>query len=108
MSIKSTLYQFAVDTSVKVPVNGDAGTTIQNVPTADADAVLSGILNSVYYMVGIAAVISLIVGGIMYATSGGDSNMVTKAKNIILYAVIGIVVTIMAFAITGFVINKVG
>lgn len=106
MSLQTILFQLAVDT--KVPVNGGVSSSVQNVPTIGADKVFEGILNGVYYMIGIAAVIALIVGGIMYATSSGDANGISKAKNIIIYAVVGIIVTLMAFTITGFVINRVG
>ena len=44
--------------------------------------------------------IVMIVAGISYATSGGDSGKVTKAKNTIVYAVIGLVVVIIAFSLT--------
>ena len=106
--MKEILYQLAVDTSTKLEVNGGTSSSVQNVYKVNADTVLSSLLNSVYYMLGIAAIISIIVGGIMYATSAGDSTAITKAKNIILYAIIGLVVAIMAFTITGFVIGRVG
>ena len=49
------------------------------------------------------AVIMIVVGGIKYTASRGDSSAVTSAKNTILYAVIGLVVAILASAIIGFV-----
>jgi hypothetical protein len=112
MSFWHSLYILAVDTSVKLETTekstGDDSTIIKNVPKADPNNVIAGVLNSVYFMIGIAAIIAIIVGGIMYATSGGDSNQITKAKNVILYAVIGVIVTLLAFGITGFVIARVG
>lgn len=47
----------------------------------------------------------LIWGGILYTTSSGDSNKVTTAKNTIMYAVIGLVVAIFAYAIVNFVLT---
>ena len=49
--------------------------------------------------------IMLIWGGILYTTSSGDSNKVTTAKNTIMYAVIGLVVAIFAYAIVNFVLT---
>lgn len=49
------------------------------------------------------AVIIIIIGGIMYVTSGGDASNLTKAKNTILYAVIGLIVAILSSAIIAFV-----
>jgi hypothetical protein len=47
----------------------------------------------------------LILGGIKYLTSGGDSKKVTDAKNTVLYAIIGLVVCFLSFAIVNFVIS---
>jgi hypothetical protein len=47
----------------------------------------------------------LIYGGIRYTISGGDSSSVTAAKNTIMYAVIGIVVALLAYAIVNFVLK---
>lgn len=57
--------------------------------------------------VGVASVIVLIIGGIKYITSGGDANAITSAKNTVLYAVVGLVITIAAQAIIVLVINKI-
>jgi biopolymer transport protein ExbB/TolQ len=50
-------------------------------------------------------VIVIIVAGIRYTTSGGNSNSVAAAKNTLLYAVIGLVVAVFAYAIVNFVIQ---
>jgi hypothetical protein len=49
----------------------------------------------------------IIIGGLKYITSGGDSSNVTGAKNTILYAVVGLVVVAMAQFIVRFVLTKV-
>ena len=63
------------------------------------------VTNTVLYVVGIIAVIMLIIGGIKYVVSGGDSKKVTDAKNTVLYAIIGLVIAFLAFAIVNFVIS---
>ena len=63
------------------------------------------VTNTILYIVGIIAVIMLIIGGIKYVTSGGDSKKVTDAKNTVLYAIIGLVIAFLAFAIVNFVIS---
>lgn len=55
------------------------------------------------FLIGTVAVIMLIYGGFRYVTSAGDASAVTSAKNTIIYAVVGIVVAISAYAITSFV-----
>ena len=71
------------------------------------DGVFTQITNTVLYAVGIISVIMLIYGGLRYVISGGDSKKVTDAKNTILYAIIGLIISILAFSIVNFVINAV-
>ena len=67
--------------------------------------VFKQVTNTILYIVGIIAVIMLIIGGIRYVVSGGDSKKVTDAKNTILYAIIGLVIAFLAFAIVNFVVS---
>lgn len=77
-----------------------------NIPTLSGDDLLNNILNLFYFIAGITAVIVIIIAGLAYATSGGDSGKVAKAKNQILFAVVGLVVVLLAFSITNFVIGR--
>jgi hypothetical protein len=72
------------------------------------NGVFTKITNTVLFAVGIISVIMLIYGGLRYVVSGGDSKKVTDAKNTIMYAIIGLIISILAFAIVNFVINAVG
>jgi type IV secretion system pilin len=56
-------------------------------------------------LVGSLSVLMLLVGGMMYMTSGGDSTKADTAKNIIKYAIIGLVVALIALIIVTQVIN---
>jgi glucose uptake protein GlcU len=67
--------------------------------------VFKQITNTILYIVGIIAVIMLIIGGIRYVISGGDAKKVTDAKNTVLYAIIGLIIAFLAFAIVNFVIS---
>ncbi|HPF31103.1 MAG TPA: hypothetical protein PLO25_02220 [Candidatus Saccharibacteria bacterium] len=69
--------------------------------------VFTTIINVMLYIIGAVSVLMLVYGGIRYTISGGDTNAVTAAKNTILYAVIGIVVALMSFAIVNFVVNRI-
>ena len=79
---------------------------LDGAPTSVNSSSVEGILMTVYFIAGIVAVIAIIIGGIRYAASGGDSSGIQSAKNTILYAVVGLVVIIMAAAITSFVLNN--
>lgn len=61
------------------------------------------ILNWVYAVAGLAAVGYLVISGIQYVYSAGDPGKAAKAKNSILFAVIGLVIVLLAAAITNFV-----
>ncbi len=64
------------------------------------------ITNVMLFLIGAISVIMLIIGGIRYVVSGGDSSAVTAAKNTILYAIVGVVVAILAYAVVNFVIGS--
>lgn len=74
--------------------------------TSKVNDTVAKALNLFSAVVGIIAVVMIIVGGIQYITSGGDSGNVTKAKNTILYAVIGLVVVALAQIIVQFVLGR--
>ncbi len=65
--------------------------------------IFNRITSILLFVVGAVAVIMLIFGGIRYIVSGGDQNNVTAAKNTILYAIIGIIVALLAYAAVKFV-----
>ena len=56
-------------------------------------------------MAGIASAIFVVYGGIAYSTSAGDSNKLQKAKQVIIYALIGLAIVGLAELITAFVSN---
>ena len=80
---------------------------LQNAPTSVSSGNVETILGTVYFWAGIVAVLVIIVGGIRYATANGAQDKIKAAKNTILYAVVGLVVIIMAAAITQFVIQNI-
>lgn len=65
------------------------------------------IINLIIGILGVVAVIMIVIGGVTYVTSSGEAANVTKAKNIIMYAIIGLVVALLAYAIVNFVLNNV-
>lgn len=64
------------------------------------------VTNVLLFIVGAISVIMIIIGGLRYVLSGGDSANVTAAKNTILYAIVGIIVSLLAFAVVNFVIGS--
>lgn len=69
--------------------------------------VVQGILNAIIAVAGVIAVVFVVKGGVDYITSAGDAGKLKKAKDTILYAVIGLVICALAFAIVNFVIIQI-
>jgi type IV secretory pathway VirB2 component (pilin) len=60
--------------------------------------------NMIQILTGIATLIAvafIVIGGLHYITSSGNPEHLDRAKRTIIYASIGLVITIAAFAITG-------
>ena len=72
------------------------------------DSLVKTIVNILSLIVGIASVIMIIIGGLKYVTSNGDSNSISSAKNTVLYALIGLFVAAIAQLLVHFVLGAVG
>lgn len=68
---------------------------------------ITTIINVVVSVLGIVAVGVIVLGGVTFATSQGDAAKTAKAKNTILFGVVGLIVAILAFAIVNFVLGSV-
>jgi type IV secretory pathway VirB2 component (pilin) len=79
-----------------------------NISKLDENNVLKNILNAVYSISGLIAVLIIVICGVMIITADGDSQKVATARTGIIYALIGLVIIISAFIITGVVLNTAG
>lgn len=95
------LHNFADDTTIKLNASDINAPTV----SATGDTLRAG-LTTVYIWAGIICVIILIIGGVRYATSAGNASGIQSGKNTIMYALVGLVVVIMAAAITQFITGK--
>ncbi|MBR3131973.1 hypothetical protein IKG33_00965 [Candidatus Saccharibacteria bacterium] len=68
---------------------------------------ITGILSAVIAILGLVCVVVMIIGGVNYMTSSGDAGKVKKAKDTILYGLIGLIVCALAFALVNFVIGNI-
>lgn len=71
-------------------------------------AIVPRIINLMLFIVGVLAIFMMIYGGIRYVLSGGDNGKVKDAKNTILYAIVGLIVAILGYAIVNWVVSVVG
>ncbi len=95
----------SLNCGTQLDLNGTACAPDPGSDTKVNDTVKLG-LNLFSAIVGIISVVMIIVGGIRYITSGGDSGKVSAAQNTVLYAVIGLVVVALAQIIVQFVLKK--
>lgn len=100
------LKNFAGDTSTQIKITQD-DLNLKDAPTQLQSSQIETALMTVYMVAGIVAVIIIVLGGIRYTSSNGDPGSVKAAKDTVLYAVVGLVVVVMAAALTDFVINNV-
>lgn len=66
---------------------------------------INQIINVIIGVLGLVAVVVIVLGGVTYVTSAGDPGKTKKAKDTILYGIVGLVVAILAFAIVNFVLS---
>ena len=85
---------------------GGQGCTNDSAAATTVSKLIKQIINIISVVVGVVAVIMIIIGGLRYITSGGDSSSVSSAKNTILYAIVGLVVVALAQLIVRFVIGR--
>jgi len=74
--------------------------------TNDFNSIVTIIVNTLLFLIGAISVLMVIVGAFMYTTSGGDSAQLTKAKNTIIYSIVGLVVAALAYAIVTYVVSQ--
>jgi len=95
-------------------VFGDACSSNPNSPVCKqvdttggkANKFILDLINTLLFLLGTIAIIAIIVGGIRYTTSDGDSSKVKQGKDTVLYAVIGLIVALLAYTIVNFVIAR--
>lgn len=83
---------------------GNTGNTPDSLFEGDS-SVFTTVVDVLLFVVGAISVIMLIIGGIRYVVSAGNSTAVTGAKSTIMYALIGLVVAFLAYAIVHWVLG---
>ena len=107
LSVLFTMPSFAAQLNMQSGVAAAHGTG-QPTELFGMTGIFTTITNILLYIIGAISVIMLVIGGLRYVISGGNDQAVTGAKNTILYAIIGIVVALLAYAIVNFVIGAIG
>ncbi|MCA9348772.1 hypothetical protein KC878_01345 [Candidatus Saccharibacteria bacterium] len=90
-------------------LDGTGGATCDASTTEDTSInnLVRSVITIFSWVVGVVSVIMIIIAGFKYVVSGGDSGGVSGAKNTIIYAIVGLVVVLLAQIIVRFVVNNV-
>lgn len=71
------------------------------------NSIISNVTTKLLFFVGVACVIMIIYSGVQYITSAGDTSKTKKATQTMIYAIVGLVIAVMAYAIIWFVLNNI-
>jgi Type IV secretion system pilin len=96
----------AADSAGKVADQAAAG-TCGTQAASTINKFITFAMNLFSFIVGIAAVIMIIVGGLRFVLAGGDPAKLSSARNTIIYSLIGLVVAVLAQVIVRYVLGKV-
>lgn len=91
------MWQYAA--ALTVPVDNIPKVTVSNTTVGQ-------VLDASFIVIGALSVLFLLIGAVRYVTSNGDQSQITQAKNTILYAVVGIVISLSAFTIVQFAVGQ--
>jgi len=98
----------ALTATTEAPVSGGSGFNFEpplgNLSVQD---VIGRIIYAILGIVGSVALLMFIIGGFMWMTAAGDTERITKAKNILIWSILGLIVIFAAFGITRFVLTAI-
>ncbi len=79
-----------------------------NLPENRAESVIFTFLNWLLLIFTLISVIAFVIAGMMFLTSGGNTQQAEKAKNYVTYAIIGIAVSLSGYVIISFIASTMG
>ena len=111
LGIVSSLPAYAANCDPKKGIPGalDKGCSKGEGQSEELDGnngVITTIINTMLFIVGLLAVIMIIYGGIRYITAHGDEKQVKVAKDTIVYSVAGLIIAILAYALVTFIFDR--
>jgi uncharacterized membrane protein YgcG len=94
------------DASAQVSSGINAATTSE-MQGKSVNSTVGSIVNILLWVVGILSVTMIVWSGFKYITSAGDTSKLASAKSTLIYAVVGLIIAILAYAIVTFVRTQV-
>jgi len=101
LTSKAAYADFADDAKKGIAPVDNGSTTVTN-----TNGLLEMIVNILLFLVGAVSVIMIIVGGVRFVISRGDQNATASARNTVMYAVVGLIVAVVAYGIVNWLLGK--
>lgn len=106
LCISSVAYAVDPFKDVCAQGGGDSAVCTSRKTTDPVSEAIGNVTSILALVAGIISVIYVVVGGFKYITSNGDSSAIATAKSTIIYALVGLVVALMARPLINFVLGK--
>lgn len=97
-----------ITTFISAPVSAadSGGISAYNLPRTPDNAI-STILEIVLNIAGALALLMIVISGLRYIFAGGDSGRVKKAKDSLIFALVGLILVVIARGIVTFVVDRI-
>jgi len=109
IAVACAVFFWSSDVHGLSPIEAGASSAYANgqpVALFGESGVFTTISNAMLFIIGSLGVIMLIVGGLRYIISAGNATAVTAARNTIVYAIIGLVIALLSYALINFILTS--
>lgn len=107
MPVQAQLFDGSIDEACRgISLDESGGRCNEAQATRQVNSAVETGFEIFSFVIGVIAVIMIIIAGIRYITSGGDSATVGAAKNTIIFAIVGLVIAVLAQVIVRFVLTR--
>lgn len=96
----------ALEESCKVSPDAPICKTKGGAPLFGTNSFWTNLINTMIYVIGAISALMIVIGGLRYTISGGDAGQTKSAKDTIIYAIVGVIIAIMSYAILNFVVVR--
>lgn len=107
-TVAAVLLPVAIVLAAPISVGGGSPGGVPQGTFGSFELIVQTLFNGAILISGLAFVGLFLVGGVMYLTAAGNEDNTTKARKLILDAIIGLVIVLAAWAVGGFVLQKLG
>jgi len=87
-------------------LNGKNSGTCDKSSQSSLQGIIHFAVQTLAWVLGVAAIIMIILSGFKYITAGGDSGKISSAKNTLIFALVGLVVAALAQFMVSFVLSS--